>query len=67
MAKMTFSGHEKFHCRQFWLKKGYNFLLRGDQFTDDDVMVKLGVGKNMVGSIRYWLKAFDLKVLLQSI
>jgi len=24
MVKLSFSGHEKFHCRQFWLKKGYD-------------------------------------------
>jgi len=60
MAKLTFSGHEKFHCRQFWLKKGYDFLCAGRRFTDDDAVVALGVGKNMVNSIRFWLKAFDL-------
>lgn len=60
MAKFSFSGHEKFHCRQFWLKKGYDFLCAGRHFTDDDAVVALGVGKNMVNSIRFWLKAFDL-------
>ena len=60
MHKVVFSGHETFHCRQFWLKKGYDFLLRGKSFKDDDAIVTLGVGKNMVNSIRYWLKAFDL-------
>lgn len=25
MSELTFSGHETFHCRQFWLKKGYDF------------------------------------------
>ncbi len=29
-------------------------------FTDDDAVVELGVGKNMVASIRYWMRAFDL-------
>lgn len=60
MAKVSFSGHEKFHCRQFWLKKGYDFLCDNRKFSDDDAVVALGVGKNMVNSIRYWLKAFDL-------
>lgn len=60
MAKFSFSGHEKFHCRQFWLKKGCDFLCAGRRFTDDDAVVALGVGKNMVNSIRFWLKAFDL-------
>ncbi len=60
MGKPFFSGHEKFHCRQFWLKKGYDFLESGKNFSDDDAVVALGVGKNMVNSIRYWIKAFDL-------
>lgn len=60
MNKFSFSGHETFHCRQFWLKKGYDFLQAEHKFTDDDAVVALGVGKNMVNSIRYWLKAFDL-------
>ncbi len=60
MNKISFSGHEKFHCRQFWLKKGYDFLQAGRKFSDDDAVVALGVGKNMVNSIRYWMKAFNL-------
>jgi hypothetical protein len=60
MSKPSFSGHEKFHCRPFWLKKGYDFVLSGKKFSDDDAVVALGVGKNMVSSIRYWIKAFDL-------
>lgn len=60
MNKLTFSGHEKFHCRQFWLKKGYDFVQEHGRFSDENAVVALGVGKNMVNSIRYWLKAFDL-------
>jgi hypothetical protein len=60
MGKLSFSGHEKFHCRRFWLKKGYDFLNAGKKFSDDDAVVALGVGKNMVNSVRYWMKAFDL-------
>jgi hypothetical protein len=60
MNRVSFSGHEKFHCRQLWLKKGYDFLQSGKKFSDDDAVVVLGVGKNMVNSIRYWIKAFDL-------
>jgi hypothetical protein len=42
------------------LKKGYDFLLEGNSFTQVDAVAKLGVGKNMVSSIRFWLKAFGL-------
>jgi len=60
--KLTFSGHETFHCRTFWLKKGYDFV-KGNKKTlrnEEDAIVELGVGRNMVASIRYWLKAFNI-------
>lgn len=60
MDQLKFSGHETFTCKQFWLKKGVDFLLGGNSFNDEDAVVKLGVGKNMVSSIRFWLKAFGL-------
>ena len=56
----TFSGHETFQCRHLWLKKGYDFIKDGNAFTAEDAVVELGVGKNMVTSIRYWMRAFDL-------
>lgn len=56
---LKFSGHESFHCRPFWLKKGFDYLESNDSFGDQSA-VEIGVGKNMVGSIRFWLKAFDL-------
>jgi hypothetical protein len=59
-VKYTFSGHDSFQCRQLWLKKGFDFVQEGNSFNDDDAMVRLGVGKNMVSSIRYWLKAFNI-------
>lgn len=56
---MTFSGHDTFHCRLFWLKKGFDYISNGEKFKDDSG-VELGVGKNMVNSIRFWLKAFGV-------
>ncbi len=58
--KFTFSGHETFHCRHLWLKKGYDFVSKGRKFSDEDAVVSLGVGKNMVSSIAFWLKAFGI-------
>jgi len=60
ITKYTFSGHDSFQCRQLWLKKGYDFVQEGENFNDEDAVVKLGVGKNMVSSIRFWLKAFNV-------
>jgi hypothetical protein len=58
--KYTFSGHETFKCKTLWLKKGYDFVRAENNFNSPDSVISLGVGKNMVSSIRYWLKAFGL-------
>lgn len=60
MAKLSFSGHDTFYCRHFWLKKGVDYVLSNKRFSEKNAVVELGVGKNMVSSIRFWLKAFDL-------
>jgi len=59
-TRPVFSGHETFQCRHLWLKKGYDFVIAGKAFSAEDAVVELGVGKNMVTSIRYWMRAFDL-------
>ena len=58
--RYCFSGHESFPCKSMWLKKGYDYLVSHNKFTAPDAVVKLGVGKNMVQSIRFWLRAFGL-------
>lgn len=58
--KYTFSGHESFPCKSLWLKKGYDFINNEQSFNAPDAVVQLGVGKNMVAGIRYWLKVFSL-------
>lgn len=56
--KLSFSGHESFICKQLWLKKTFDFSMSGSNFNEDTAVVDLGVGKNMVTSLRYWGKAF---------
>ncbi|MDR1182295.1 MAG: DUF4007 family protein [Bacteroidales bacterium] len=58
--RYTFSGHESFYCKSLWLKKGYDFVSGNKDFNVSDSVVELGVGKNMVAAIRYWLRAFGL-------
>ena len=58
--RLSFSGHESFQCRNLWLKKGYDFAKAGRSFNNEDAVVELGVGKNMVNAIRYWMKVFGL-------
>jgi len=58
--KYTFSGHESFPCKSLWLKKGYDFMAADGDFNAPDAVVRLGVGKNMVAAIRYWMRCFGL-------
>lgn len=58
--KYVFSGHESFPCKTLWLKKGYDFVVHNKDFNNPEAVIDLGVGKNMVASIRYWLKVFGL-------
>jgi hypothetical protein len=54
-AALTFSGHETFVLRSNWLKKAYDLLQEHpDLFFQEDAFVRLGVGKNMAQSIRFW-------------
>ncbi|MFK4386985.1 DUF4007 family protein [Bradyrhizobium sp. USDA 223] len=58
----VFSGHESFACRYGWLPKLHEALLDDPELfgDDDDAIVTLGIGKNMVRSIRFWGDAFGL-------
>jgi hypothetical protein len=53
--KLSFSGHETFVFRHSWLKKAVDAVaLDPEVFTRENAIVTLGVGKNMVRSIRHW-------------
>lgn len=54
-----FSGHETFPCRYAWLPKAFRTIRKNPTaFSNDEVaMVDLGVGKNMVRAIRFWVQA----------
>ncbi|AGF53439.1 slr5012 (plasmid) [Synechocystis sp. PCC 6803] len=59
--KPIFARHETFHPRFGWLKKGFDRARDNSRiFLAEDAPVLLGVGKNMVRSIRYWCEAFKL-------
>jgi hypothetical protein len=59
-----FSGHETFVCRYAWLPKVVKEVsgINGRcLFRDEDAaMVRLGVGKNMVRSIKFWAEAAQI-------
>ncbi len=59
-ATPSFAGHQTFAVRSGWLKKGIDALQSpatgaGETFAREDALVTLGVGKNMVQSIKHWL------------
>lgn len=60
MNKLRFSGHDTFIVRSYWPKKGYDFIKNGGKFSSDDAVIELGVGKNMVTSIQFWMKSLGL-------
>jgi len=57
---LRFSGHETFICKQFWLKKGFDYAVQGNSFNSPDAVCELGVGKNMVAAINFWTKSFGI-------
>ena len=59
--KYRFSGHQTFVFRYGWLEKGVKAVAANpDIFSADDAIVQLGVGKNMVESIRHWCLATQM-------
>jgi hypothetical protein len=56
---LRFSGHETFACRYAWLPKAYRALTSNPTILSDEdaAMVELGLGKNMVKSLRFWVEA----------
>lgn len=67
-TKLQFSGHETFPLRYGWLKKVYDAIddnppqSKDGQhvFVPEHGVVRFGVGKNMVASMRYWALAVGL-------
>ncbi len=56
--KASFGRHETFALRYSWLTKGFQaFDSNNPIFSSDESTIELGVGKNMVNAIKYWLRA----------
>ena len=57
--RYKFSGHGTFPCRYTWLPKAVIALKKKPHlFSDvDEAMVELGVGKQMVQAIKFWVQA----------
>lgn len=61
-TKIKIKGHESFSLREGWLRKGVAAIQLDEYILGDTVKAcdELGVGANMVKSIRYWLQAVGL-------
>ncbi|MDO6841238.1 DUF4007 family protein [Paraglaciecola chathamensis] len=61
--KAKFSGHDTFPLRYGWLYKSVNHLKNGGKLQTSNeeytrkAIVDLGVGKNMVNAMKYWVEA----------
>ena len=61
LIKPSFSGHQTFPFRYTWLKKGVDAVTENPTiFSSENASVTLGVGKNMVNSIRHWCSVAGL-------
>ena len=61
IKKYKFSGHQTFPFRFGWLEKGVREVAeRPTAFFEPDALVRLGVGKNMVDSIKHWCQVAQL-------
>lgn len=59
---LKFSGHESFVLRYGWLPKLYDAVVGSPQVfsSDERAILTLGLGRNMVKSIRFWGDALGL-------
>ncbi len=61
LTNISFGRHGSFQLRYGWLTKGFESQKNtANIFSSDNATAILGVGKNMVGSIAYWLKATQI-------
>jgi hypothetical protein len=60
--RYRFSGHESFPLRYAWLPKAYELLDKSATgFQDlEQAMITLGLGKNMLKSLRFWVEVVGL-------
>lgn len=61
---MGYNQHQSFYLRDRWLGKGLRALQENERFFFlDDAFERLGLGKNMVQSLRHWLLATDCAII----
>lgn len=61
-VRPRFSGHETFACRFAWISKAVRLMNRDPLALaeDETAILELGLGKNMVRALRFWLESFGV-------
>lgn len=58
---MAYARHQSFYMRDKWLSKGLKSVEDNSRFFyNDDSFEKIGLGKNMVEALKYWLLLLEL-------
>ena len=60
--KTSFSGHDKFDCKIDWITKGLEAYKKDNSIFSniEKAIGQLGLGSNMIKSLRHWMKVLDL-------
>lgn len=58
---MAYARHQSFYIRDKWFSKGLRAVLEDNRFFfKEDAFEMVGLGKNMLESLKYWLLAFEV-------
>ena len=58
---MSYARHQTFHIRSGWLAKALEELGKDCRlFSKKDASIRVGIGKNMVQALRFWVEAVGL-------
>jgi hypothetical protein len=58
---MAYARHQSFYLRDKWFSKGLREVRNDNRFFfHEDAFEKVGLGKNMLESLKYWLLAFNV-------
>lgn len=65
-STLKFSGHQTFPIRYGWIYKIIQEVIKGKSLSSkdniEDQMISMGMGKNMVLSVRHWIRALNLVI-----
>lgn len=67
---LKFSGHQTFPIRYGWIYKIIQEVIKGESLSSksniEKQMQSMGIGKNMVLSIRHWIRALNLVICIDN-